>query len=145
MLEEPHDLIPASPTHLDDIARWPAGPATKIDGVDMEHLPPSTWLRLMRGQNPRLTIPVSFFYCDEQIRVGQIRLPAGRESESVSGDYEATFYVETGRLSVNLTGTGRSLLAGPSDVVFLPPGTGHTLQAIGDEPVVTLFAQAFGA
>ena len=33
----------------------------------------------MRGQNPRLTIPVSFFYCDEQIRVGRIRLPAGRE------------------------------------------------------------------
>ena len=108
----------------------------------MEHLPPSTWLRLMRGRDPRLTVPVSFFYCDEQIRVGQIRLPAGRESESVSGDYEATFYVETGRLSVNLTGTGRSLLAGPSDVVFLPPGTPHTLQAIGDEPVVTLFAQA---
>jgi mannose-6-phosphate isomerase-like protein (cupin superfamily) len=144
-LEGPHDRNHGFASHLDDLARWPAGPSTKVDGVDMEHLPPSTWLRLMRGQNPRLTIPVSFFYCDEQIRVGQIRLPAGRESESVSGDYEATYYVEEGSLSVNLTGTGRSLLATPSDVVFLPPGTAHTLQAIGDEPVVTLFAQAFTA
>jgi len=84
-------------------------------------------------------------HCDEQIRVGQIRLPAGRESESVSGDDEATFDAGAGSLSVNLTGTGRSLLAGPSDVVFLPPGTAHTLQAAGDEPVVTLFAQALRA
>jgi quercetin dioxygenase-like cupin family protein len=145
MLEGRQDRNEGFPSHLDDMRRWPPAQSTKVDGVDMEHLPPSSWLRLMRGQDPRLTIPVSFFYCDEQIRVGQIRILAGRESEPVAGGYEATFYVESGSLSVNLTGTGRSLLAGPSDVVFLPPDTAHTLQAIGDEPVVTLFAQALPA
>ncbi len=145
MLGGDHDRNDGFPSHLDDMTRWPPRQSSKVEGVDMEHLPSSTWLRLMEGRDPRLTIPVSFFYCDEQIRVGQIRLLAGRESESMSGDHETTMYVESGSLSVNLTGTGRSLLAGPSDVVFLPPGTEHSLQAIGDEPVLTLFAEALSA
>ena len=57
---------------------------------------------------------VSFFYCDEQIRCGKVTLPAGRESKPESGPWEKTLYVEAGALSVNLTGTGRSLLAGPA-------------------------------
>lgn len=61
------------------------------------------------------------------------------------GDYEAAFYVEAGSPSVNLTGTGRSLFARPSGVALLPSGTAHTLQAVGDEPVATLFAQALRA
>lgn len=138
----PYERNEGFPSHLGDIARWPPPRSTKVEGVDMEHLPPSSWLRLLHGRDPRLTVPVSYFYCDGQIRVGQIRVPSGRESESVEATYEETLYVESGSLSVNLTGIGRSLLTGPSDVVFLPPGTPRSLQAIGDEPVVALFAQA---
>ena len=83
-----------------------------------------------------------FFFCDEAIRCGKVALPAGRESEPQAGPWETTLYVESGTLSVNLTGAARSLLAGEGEVVFLPPGTEHSLQAIGDEPVVALFAEA---
>jgi len=41
-----------------------------------------------------------------------------------------------------VTGTGRSLLASPGDVVFLPPEREHSLQAIGARPVEALFALA---
>ena len=108
----------------------------------MQHLPSSRWLRLLQGTDPRLTILVSTFYADEQIRCGKVALPAGRESQPESGPWEKTLYVESGSLSVNLTGTGRSLLAAPGEVVFVPPGTEHSLQAIGDEPAAALFAQA---
>ncbi len=142
MLNGTHDRNEGFPSHLDDLAAWPPDRPTQ-GPLDMQHLPRSTWLHLLQGQDPRLTILVSFFYCDEQIRCGKVTLPAGRESEPESGLAEKTLYVESGALSVNLTGTGRSLLAGPSDVVFLPPGTEHSLQAIGEEPVSALFGQAF--
>jgi quercetin dioxygenase-like cupin family protein len=109
----------------------------------MQHLPRSTWLNLLQGTDPRLTIVNSFFYCDERIRCSMVSLPRGRESQAESGAYERLLYVEKGALSVNLTGTGKSLLAGPDDVVFLPPFTEHSLQAIGDEPVQVLSALAF--
>jgi quercetin dioxygenase-like cupin family protein len=108
----------------------------------MQHLPRSRWLHLLHGTDPRLTVLVSFFYCDEQIRCGKVTLPAGRESQPESAPWEKTLFVETGSLSVNLTGTGRSLLAAPGEVVFLPPGTEHSLQAIGEERVTALFAEA---
>ena len=31
----------------------------------MQHLPRSTWLHLLQGTDPRLTVLNSFFYCDE--------------------------------------------------------------------------------
>jgi len=140
MLNGPNERNEGFPSHLDDLAGWPPAQSTKA-ALDMQHLPPSTWLRLLQGSDPRLTVLVSYFYCDAQIRCGKVSLPAGRESQPESGAWEKTLYVERGRLSVNLTGTGKSLLAGPGDVVFLPPGTEHSLQAIGDEPVEALVAE----
>jgi quercetin dioxygenase-like cupin family protein len=130
------------PSHLDDLERWPPAGSTKGD-LDMQHLPRSTWLHLLQGTDPRLTVLNSFFYCDERIRCSLIALPAGRESQPESGDYERLLYVESGALSVNLTGTGKSLLASPDELVFLPPFTEHSLQAIGDEPVSVLSAVVF--
>jgi len=69
-----------------------------------------------------------------------VALPRGRETQSESGGYERLLYVENGTLSVNLSGTGKSLLAHPDELVFLPPFTEHSLQAIGDEPVSVLSA-----
>ena len=141
MLNGDHDRNDGFPSHLDDLARWPPRATTKT-AVDMQHLPRSRWLHLLHGNDPRLTVLVSFFYCDEQIRCGKVTLPPGRESQPESGPWEKTLYVEEGSLSVNLTGTGTSLLAGPGDVVFLPPATEHSLQAIGDDGAAALFAEA---
>jgi quercetin dioxygenase-like cupin family protein len=141
MLNGEHERNPGFPSHLDDIGSWPP-PASTKGKADMQHLPCSTWLHLLHGTDPRLTVLVSFFYCDEQIRCGKVTLPAGRESQPESGAWEKTLYVETGSLSVNLTGTGKSLLAEPGDVVFLPPESEHSLQAIGDDCVTALFAEA---
>jgi quercetin dioxygenase-like cupin family protein len=128
------------PSHLEDLSAWPPR-ANRKAPMDMRHLPRATWLHLLHGSDPRLTVLVSFFYCDEKIRCGKVALPRGRESQPESGPYEKTLYVESGALSVNVTGTGTSLLAGAADVVFIPPGTEHSLQAIGDEPVSVLFAE----
>jgi len=43
---------------------------------------------------------------------------------------------------VNLTASGRGLIAGPGDMVFVPPFVEHSLQAIDDEPVTALSAWA---
>jgi quercetin dioxygenase-like cupin family protein len=141
MLNGTHARNDGFPSHLDDLEGWPPQASTK-GRLDMQHLPRSRWLHLLHGADPRLTVLHSYFYCDDQIRCGKVALPAGRESTPESGSWEKTLFVETGALSVNLTGTGRSLLARPGEVVFLPPGTEHTLQAIGDEPVTALFAEA---
>jgi quercetin dioxygenase-like cupin family protein len=142
MLNGPNQRNDGFPSHLDDLTKWPSEVPTK-GPADMQHLPPSTWLHLLQGTDPRLTVLNSFFYCDEHIRCSLVSLPRGRESQAESGDYERLLYVEKGALSVNLTGTGKSLLAHPDDLVFLPPFTEHSLQAIGDEPVRVLSALAF--
>jgi quercetin dioxygenase-like cupin family protein len=142
MLNGPHQRNEGFPSHLDDLQGWPSATDTRAP-MDMQHLPRSTWLHLLQGTDPRLTVLNSFFYSDERIRCSMVSLPAGRESQSESGDYERLLYVESGALSVNLTGTGASLLAGPSDLVFLPSFTEHSLQAIGDESVAVLSALAY--
>jgi quercetin dioxygenase-like cupin family protein len=142
MLNGPHQRNEGFPSHLDDLQGWPSATDTRAP-MDMQHLPRSTWLHLLQGTDPRLTVLNSFFYSDERIRCSMVSLPAGRESQPESGDYERLLYVESGALSVNLTGTGASLLAGPSDLVFLPSFTEHSLQAIGDESVAVLSALAY--
>ena len=44
---------------------------------------------------------------------------------------------------MNLTASGTGLIAQPGDLVFVPPFTEHSLQAIEDEPVTALSAWAF--
>ena len=137
-----HDRNEGFPSHLDDLAQWPPERSTKAP-MDMQHLPRSTWLHMLQGNEPRKTILVSFFYCDERIRLAHVELPQSRETEPESGDYERLLYVVSGTLSVALTGTGNGLLAKPGDIVFLPPFTQHSLQAIDSEPVRALSAWAY--
>jgi uncharacterized cupin superfamily protein len=59
----PQRRLPVAP---DDLARWPRPGARKA--AVAQHLPRSRWLHLLHGNDPRLTVLVSFFYCDEQIR-----------------------------------------------------------------------------
>ena len=86
---------------------------------------------------------MSFFYCDERIRCAKLTMPRYGESQRNSGDYERLIYVESGTLSVNLTASGTGLIARRGDMVFVPPFTEHSLQAIEDEPVTALSAWAF--
>ena len=95
------------------------------------------------GVDRRKTILASFFYCDERIRCAKLTMPRYGESQRNSGDYERLIYVESGTLSVNLTASGTGLIARRGELVFVPPFTEHSLQAIGDEPVTALSAWAF--
>jgi len=120
------------PSHLDDSDALapPRARRRRWHAV----LPRSTWLHLIQGTDPRLTVLNSFFYCDERIRCSMVTSREGASRSPSRGEYERLLYVESGALSVNLTGTGKSLLAGPNELVFLPPFTEHSLQAIGDDP-----------
>ena len=138
-----HDRNEGFPSHLDDLAKWPPERPTK-GPLDMQHLPRSTWLHTFEGTDRRKTILVSFFYCDERIRCAKVTMPKWGESQKNSGDYERLIYVESGTLSVNLPKTGTGLIAKPGDMVFVPPFTEHSLQAIEDEPVTAISAWAYG-
>ena len=109
----------------------------------MQHLPRSTWLHTFEGVDRRKTILVSHFYSDERIRCAKLTMPRYGESQRKSGDYERLIYVESGTLSVNLSKTGTGLIARPGDMVFLPPQTEHSLQAIEDGPVTAISAWAY--
>jgi len=138
----PRDRNEGFPSHLDDLAQWP--PERPTNGpLDMQHLPSSTWMHMFEGTDRRKTIAVSFFYCDERIRCAKLWIPRWGESQRHAGDYERLLYVESGTLGVNLAKLGRGLIAKPGDMVFLPPFTEHSLQAIDDEPVTALSAWAF--
>jgi quercetin dioxygenase-like cupin family protein len=141
-LNGPHDRNEGFPSHLDDLASWPPAQSTK-GPLDMQHLPESTWLHLFQGVDSRRTIVASYFYCDERLRLAHLTLAKSRETEPESGDYERLIYVLSGKLSVALTGTGKGLIGRPGEMIFLPPFTEHTLQAIDDEPVTALSAWAY--
>jgi quercetin dioxygenase-like cupin family protein len=109
----------------------------------MQHLPSLTWLHMFQGADPRRTIPVSYYYCDERLRLAQITLPKSRETEPESGGFEKVLYVLSGILSVAITGTGKGLIGRPGDMIFVPPHTEHTLQAIEGGPVTCLSTWAY--
>jgi quercetin dioxygenase-like cupin family protein len=140
-LSGPHDRNDGFPSHLDDLACWPP-PQPTAAPMDMQHLPRSTWLHLFQGTDRRRMILVSFFYADERLRLAKLHIPDSGETEPELGSYERLLYVESGTLSVTLVGTGTGLVAGPSDMIFLPPFTEHCLQAIDEGPVSALSAWA---
>ena len=139
-----HDRNDGFPSHLDDLAQWPPQGSTK-GPLDVQPLPRPTWMHTFEGTNRRKTILVSFFYCDERIRCATLTMPKWGESQRSSGDYERLIYVKSGTLAVNLPKAGSGLLAYPGDMVFLPPFTEHSLQAIDDGPVTAISAWAYGA
>ncbi|MFN8224123.1 MAG: cupin domain-containing protein [Gaiellales bacterium] len=140
----PRDRNEGFTSHLDDLGSWPPARPARLP-YDMHHLPRSTWLHMLHGTDRRRTILVSFFYCDERIRIAKLQIPHSGETEPRSGDYERLLYVESGTLSVTLVGTGQGIVAEPGDMVFLPPHTEHCLQAIDVGPVTALSAWALAA
>ena len=136
-----HDRNDGFYSHVDDLSSWPRAASTQ-QAEDMQHLPESTWLQMFEGTDRRKMILVSFFYCDERIRCAKVSIPRYGESKKSSGDYERLLYVESGTLGVNLA-DGTGLIGKPGDMIFLPPFTQHSLQAIEDEPVTALSAWAF--
>ena len=137
-----HDRNEGFPSHLDDLSQWPPESSTK-GPLDMQHLPRSTWLNMFQGTDRRRIALVSFFYCDERLRLAHVSLPKSRETEPESGDYERVLYVLSGTLSVAITGTGKGLIARPGEMIFVPPYTEHSLQAINGEKATLLSAWAY--
>ena len=84
----------------------------------------------------------SFFYADERIRCGEVRLPPSRESESTAGAYELVLYVTEGDFLVNLTDTAETLKGQVGDTIFVPPNVRHSYQAMGDGPARAVFGMA---
>lgn len=126
------------PSRLDELASWPS--TSGKSAHDMMKLDRSSWLHTLQGTDPRFTVLTSFFYADERIRCGEVRLPVGRESEPESGSYEKVLYVTAGDFVVNLIDTAESLRAGVDEVIFIPPNVVHSMQAIGNEPARAMFA-----
>jgi len=128
------------PSRLDELASWPS--RNGASAHDMMKLDRSRWLHTLHGSDPRFTTLTSFFYTDERIRCGQVLLPQSRESEPETSDWEKIYYVTRGNFTVNLTGTGKSLLGHAHDAIYVPAGVTYSLQAFGDEPAVALFGAA---
>jgi quercetin dioxygenase-like cupin family protein len=140
VLNGPHTSNDGFLSRLDLLSSWPSDQPR--DAYDIQKLDRSTWLHTLQGNDPRLRVLTSFFYADERIRCGEVRLPASRESEPEVGDYELVLYVTAGDFLVNLTDTAQTLKAQAGDTVFLPPGVRHSYQAMGDEPARAVFAMA---
>ena len=124
VLNGPHTSNPGFDSRLDKLARWPDdGPKSS---VDMSRLAPEGWLRLIQGSEPRQTALVSIFYADDAIRCGHLRLNGFRDTQPESAAGEKLIYVTDGQLTVAMTGTSDVLVAGPGDLIFIPPGVEHS-------------------
>jgi quercetin dioxygenase-like cupin family protein len=129
------------PSQLDALASWP-GAQNGASEHHMMKLDRTRWLHTLQGRDPRLVALVSFFYADERIRCGEVRLPRSRETEPETSEWEKLYYVTQGNFTVNLTGTNQSLLGNAHDAIYVPPGVTHSLQAFGDEAAVALLGMA---
>ena len=73
VLNGDHDRNEGFESRLDQLRRL-AGRAE--DRHRHDEARPRRWLHLITGDEPRQAYLTSFFYCDEQIRAGEMRLPA---------------------------------------------------------------------
>jgi len=139
VLNGPHSSNPGFDSRIDALDRWPV-PIAQGE-MDMVRLGPEHWLSFIQGSNPRQAALVSFFYADEAIRCGHIRLPAYRDTQPESSPWEKAIYVTRGSFCVALTGTTDVLKAGPDDLIFVPAGVEHsylTTSSTGAEAVFAL-------
>lgn len=127
------------PCRLDELASWPSS-NPKSEQYDMVKLDRPTWMHTLQGTNPRNMMLTSFFYADERIRCGEVRLPENRDGEPERGNYEKVLYVAEGDFVVNLAETAQSLRGKPGDMIFIPPNVTHSYEAIGTGPARALFA-----
>ena len=108
----------------------------------MMKLDRATWLHLITGDEPRQSYLTSFFYCDEQIRAGEMRLPVRRDTKPESVPFEKVIRVTSGTLVTSLTGTTDVLRAEVGDVVFLPAGVEHSFLSVGPTGATAVFGMA---
>jgi quercetin dioxygenase-like cupin family protein len=124
VLNGPHSSNPGFASRLVGLTKWPGGP-DKTE-VDMVRLAPEGWLQFIQGTEPRQTALVSFFYADEAIRCGHLRLNAYRDTQPESSPWEKVLIVTRGELCVALTGTPDVLKARSGEIIFVPPGVEHS-------------------
>ena len=108
----------------------------------MMKLDRSTWLHLITGDEPRQAYLTSFFYCDEQIRAGEMRLPVRRDTKPESVPFEKVIRVTSGTLVTSITGTMDVLKAEVGDVVFLPANVEHSFMSVGATGTTAVFGMA---
>ncbi len=129
VLNGDHDRNEGFPSRLDQVDALAVGGAEA--DVDMMKLDRSSWLHLITGDEPRQSYLTSFFYCDERIRAGEMRLPARRDTKPESVPFEKVIRVTAGTLVTSLTGTTDVLKAEVGDVVFLPANVEHSFLSVG--------------
>ena len=134
-----HDRHDGFDSRLDQLHAWPGGLKT---AVDMMKLDRAGWLHLITGDEPRQAYLTSFWYCDDRIRAGEMRLPARRDTKPECVPFEKVIHVLTGTLVVGITGTTDVLRAEVGDVVYLPAGAEHTFMSVGETGATAVFGMA---
>ena len=140
VLNGDHDRNEGFPSHLDQVDAWPS--AEPKHDVDMMKLDRARWLHLITGDEPRQSYLTSFFYCDEKIRAGEMKLPARRDTKPESVPFEKVICVTAGTLVTCLTGTTDVLRAEVGDVVFLPANVEHSFLSVGPTGATAVFGMA---
>jgi quercetin dioxygenase-like cupin family protein len=128
------------PSKLAELASWPASARSTTSEHHLVKLDRSTWCHTIHGVEPRFSVLTSWFYTDERIRCGLAQLPVNRKSEPDTTLGEKVYFVTSGDLIINIVGTGQSLRGRPDDMVYVPAGIEHHLQAIGDRGATSVFA-----
>ncbi|MBA3765304.1 MAG: hypothetical protein H0X05_07325 [Actinobacteria bacterium] len=108
----------------------------------MMRLDRASWLHLITGDEPRQAYLSSFWYCDERIRAGEMRLPVRRDTKPESVPFEKVIAVTAGTLVTALTGTMDVLRAEVGDVVFLPANVEHSFMSVGETGTTAVFGMS---
>ena len=139
VLNGPHERNEGFDSRLDQLRSWPGEPKTAIDMMKLDR---STWLHLITGDEPRQAYLTSFWYCDERIRTGEMRLPVRRDTKPESGPYEKVIRVTSGTLVTSITGTMDVLKAEAGDVVYLPANVEHSFMSVGETGTTAVFGMS---
>jgi quercetin dioxygenase-like cupin family protein len=124
VLNGPHSSNPGFDSRVDTLAKWPV--ELPVGNMDMVRLGRERWLKFIQGSEPRQAALVSFFYADDAIRCGHVRLNGFRDTQPEVSPWEKLLYVTEGELCVKITGTPDVLKGEPGDVIFVPPGVEHS-------------------
>jgi gentisate 1,2-dioxygenase len=142
VLNGDHDRNEGFPSRLDQLRSWPGEPRSDVDMMKLDR---AGWLHLITGDEPRQAYLTSLFYCDEQIRAGEMRLPARRDTKPESIPFEKVICVTAGTLVTCSTGTTDVLRAEPGDVVYVPADIEHSFMSVGPAGVTAVFGMARAA
>lgn len=122
------------------LERWPS--EIPADDISMLKMDRARWLHLISGQNPAQAYLTSFWYADERIRCGELRLPARRDTAPQRVPFEKVILVTRGTLVVALTGTTDVLRGEVGDVIFVPAGVEHHYLSLGPTGATAVFGMA---